>query len=444
MRLQALLKEKSNTADAVAGWVSSGDKIDYGMSIQQPDVFDAALAAQKDRLSDVTIRGTLSTRARQVIECDPEQQHFTFENWHFSGYDRKKFSQGLESYVPFNFGEGPHIYRQYRDVDMIVIKTTPMDEHGYFNYGATNTYVRATCDVAKRIVVETCTEMPHCYGTEGSIHISEVDAVIEGDNAPLFELPNAEITDLDRTVASYIVPLVQDGSCLQIGIGGMPNAVCSALAESDIKDLGIHTEMFVDGMVDLVEAGKITGWEKQTHRGKITYTFALGTKRTYDFIHKNDMCLSLPVDETNLTHVISANDNVVSINNCLQIDLSGQVASESSGYRHISGTGGQLQFVRGAVQSKGGLSFMCLSSRYKDADSNLAPRIVPGVAPGTIVTTPRSDVMYVVTEYGIVNLKGKSVSERALALISIAHPDDRETLHQQACENNILSKKHWS
>jgi acyl-CoA hydrolase len=444
MRLQALLKEKSNTADAVAGWVSSGDKIDYGMSIQQPDVFDAALAAQKDRLSDVTIRGTLSTRARQVIECDPEQQHFTFENWHFSGYDRKKFSQGLESYVPFNFGEGPHIYRQYRDVDMIVIKTTPMDEHGYFNYGATNTYVRATCDVAKRIVVETCTEMPHCYGTEGSIHISEVDAVIEGDNAPLFELPNAEITDLDRTFASYIVTLVQDGSCLQIGIGGMPNAVCSALAESDIKDLGIHTEMFVDGMVDLVEAGKITGWEKQTHRGKITYTFALGTKRTYDFIHKNDMCLSLPVDETNLTHVISANDNVVSINNCLQIDLSGQVASESSGYRHISGTGGQLQFVRGAVQSKGGLSFMCLSSRYKDADSNLAPRIVPGVAPGTIVTTPRSDVMYVVTEYGIVNLKGKSVSERALALISIAHPDDRETLHQQACENNILSKKHWS
>lgn len=441
--LQALLKEKTKSAGDVAAWVSSGDKVDYGMSIQQPDVFDAALAAQKDRLSDVTVRGTLSVKPRQVIECDPEQKHFTFENWHFSGYDRKKFDQGLVSYVPFNFGEGPHIYRNHREVDLVVLKTTPMDEHGYFNFAATNTYARATCDVATRIVVETCTEMPLCYCVEGAIHLSEVDAVIEGDNQSLFELPNAPISDLDRQVAGYIVPLIEDGSCLQIGIGGMPNAVCSALAESDVTDLGIHTEMFVEGMVDLVEAGKVTGWKKQTHRGKITYSFALGTQRTYDFIHKNDLCLSLSVDETNLPHIIARNDNVVSINNCLQIDLSGQVASESAGYRHISGTGGQLQFVRAAVQSEGGQSFMCLSSRYSDADGNPVSRITSGIIPGTVVTTPRSDVMYVVTEYGIVNLKGKSVSERALALISIAHPDDRETLHKQACEHKILSKKYW-
>lgn len=443
MPLQQLLKEKTCSAGTVASWVNSGDEVDYGMSIQQPDVFDAALAAQKSRLKDVTIRGMLSVVPRQVIECDPEQKHFTFENWHFSAYDRKKFSLGLESYVPFNFGEAPQIYRQYRKVDVVVIKTTAMDAHGFFNFGASNSYTRSICDVAKRIVVETCTEMPLCYSIEGTVHISEVDAVIDGDNKALFELPNAPITDLDRAVAAYIVPLVKDGSCLQIGIGGMPNAVCSALAESDIKDLGIHTEMFVDGMVDLVEAGKVTGWKKQTHRGKVIYTFALGTKRTYDFIHKNDACLSLPVDETNLTQHIAANDNVVSINNCLQIDLSGQVASESSGYRQISGTGGQLQFVRGAVQSKGGLSFMCLSSRYKDADGNPVSRIVPGISPGTVVTTPRSDAMYVVTEYGIVNLKGKSVPNRALALISIAHPDDREALHLQACENKILSKKYW-
>jgi len=444
MPLQKLLNEKKTTAETVASWVNSGNAIDYTMSVQQPDVFDAALAAQKDRLTDVTVRGTLSVSPRQVIECDPEQKHFTFENWHFSGYDRKKFDQGLESYVPFNFGEGPGIYREHREVDMVVIKTTPMDAHGFFNFGASNAYTRAICDVAKRIVVETCSEMPLCYATEGTVHITEIDAVIEGNNKPLFELPNAPITDLDRTVASYIVPLVKDGSCLQIGIGGMPNAVCSALTDSNIKDLGIHTEMFVDGMVDLVEAGKVTGWKKQTHRGKITYTFALGTKRTYDFVHKNDACLSLPVDETNLTEYIAVNDNVVSINNCLQVDLSGQVASESSGYRHISGTGGQLQFVRGAVQSKGGLSFMCLSSRFNDSNGNPVSRIVSGIAPGTVVTTPRSDVMYVVTEFGIVNLKGKSVSERALALISIAHPDDRDELHKQACENKVLSKKHWS
>lgn len=440
--IKELFNKKKLAATEVANWVNSGDFIDYGMSIQQPDVFDAALAEQKERLSDVTVRGTLSTVPRQVIEQDPEQQHFSFENWHFSGYDRKKFDQGLISYVPFNFGEGPAIYRQHRRVDLLVLKTSPMDEHGFFNFGATNTYSRAICDIAKRIVVETCTEMPHCYGTENAVHISEVAAVIEGDNKPLFELPNAEVSELDKKVASYITPLIKDGSCLQIGIGGMPNAVCSALASSDVKDLGIHTEMFVDGMVDLVEAGKVTGWHKQTFRGKIVYTFALGTKRTYDFIHKNESCISLPVDETNLPHKIAENDHVVSINNCLLIDLSGQVASESAGYRHISGTGGQLQFVRGAVQSKGGLSFMCLSSRYHDGSGNLVSRITAGLAPGTVVTTPRTDVMYVVTEFGIVNLKGKSVSERALLLISIAHPDDRAGLLELARENKFLLKKH--
>jgi len=440
--IRALLKQKLQSAKDVAKLVNTGDYIDYGMSIQQPDVFDAALADQKDRLTDITVRGTLTTVPRQVIEQDPEQQHFTFENWHFSGYDRKKFDQGLQSYIPFNFGEGPDIYRQHRRVDFLVLKTTPMDEHGFFNFGATNTYSRAIADIAKHIVVETCTEMPYCYGTENAVHISEISAVIEGDNKPLFELPNAETSDLDRQVASYITPLIKDGSCLQIGIGGMPNAVCSALASSDVKDLGIHTEMFVDGMVDLVEAGKITGWQKNSFRGKIVYTFALGTKRTYDFINNNEACISLPVDETNLPHKIAENDHVVSINNCLLIDLSGQVASESAGYRHISGTGGQLQFVRGAVLSKGGLSFMCLSSRYHNAKGDLVSRITVGLEPGTVVTTPRTDVMYVVTEYGIVNLKGKSVSERALALISIAHPDDREGLLQLARQNKLLLKKH--
>lgn len=443
MSLQALLQQKICSAEDVAYRVKSGDHVDYGMSVQQPDVFDAALAAQKDRLKNVTVRGTLSTQPRQVIEKDPDQKSFTFENWHFSGYDRKKFDQGLISYIPFNFGEGPYIYRNYREVDIVVLKTTPMDEHGFFNFGASNTYARASCDVAKVIVVETCTEMPLCFGTENCVHISEVAAVIEGDNKPLFELPSASISELDKKVASFITPLIKDGSCLQIGIGGMPNAVCSALAESSVKNLGIHTEMFVDGMVDLVEAGKVTGWHKQTYRGKIVYTFALGSKRAYDFINKNEACISLPVDETNLPHNIAKNHQVVSINNCVEVDLSGQVFSESSGHRHISGTGGQLQFVRGAVQSEGGQSFMCLSSRYTNAEGIPVSRITPGASPGSVTTTPRSDVMYVVTEYGIVNLKGKSVSERALALISIAHPDDRETLHQQARELKILSKKYW-
>ncbi len=443
MATQQMLKQKTKTASEVASLVKSGDRVDYGFGTTQPDLFDAALAEQKTRLRDVIVCGTLSVSPRQVVECDPEQKHFQFQNWHFSGYDRKKSEQGLMSYVPFNFGEGPEIYRKYLEVDMVVLKTTPMDKHGYFNFGVSNTFARACCDVAKKIVVETSTAIPVCYGSENSVHISEIEAVIEGDNAPLFELPSAPITDIDRKVADQIVPLIEDRSCLQIGIGGMPNAVCSALAHSDVKDLGIHTEMFVDGMVDLVEAGKVTGEYKQSYRGEIVYTFALGSQKMYDFLDGNEICVSIPVDETNLPDKIARNRKVVSINNCLQLDLSGQVASESNGYRHISGTGGQLQFVRGAVASEGGKSFMCLSSRFIDKEGNPVSRIVPGAIPGTVMTTPRTDVMYVVTEQGIVNLKGKSITERALALISLAHPDDRDELMRQAREYRIISRRYW-
>lgn len=443
MHIYALHAKKTKTAAQVASLINSGDSIDYGFTVCQPDLFDAALAEQKERLNNVIIRAALSCSPRQVVECDPEQKNFEFQNWHMSGYDRKKCAQGSMSYIPFNFGEGPEIYRKNLNVDFAILKTSPMDKHGYFNFGVANTYLRACCDVAKKIVVETSTEIPLCYGSQNTVHISEIEAVIEGNNAPLFELPSAAITDIDRAVADFIVPLIEDRSCLQIGIGGMPNAVCSALAHSDVKDLGIHTEMFVDGMVDLIEAGKVTGSYKQTYLGQIVYAFALGSKRMYDFIHKNEKCCSISVDETNLPIKISANDRVVSINNCLQIDLSGQVASESSGYRQISGTGGQLQFVRGAVASKGGKSFMCLSSRYVDKQGQTISRIVAGMSPGTVITTPRTDVMYVVTEYGIVNLKGKSINERALALISISHPDDRDALIQQARENKIITRKHY-
>lgn len=442
MPVQQMLQEKMVSVSEAVALVNSGDTIDYGFSVTQSDIFDTELAKQKDRLKDVIVRGTLSVAARQIIEQDPDQEHFEYQNWHFSGYDRKKSEQGVVSYIPFNFGEGPHIYREYLKTDVLVLKTSPMDQHGYFNFGVSNTFARACCDIAKKIIIETSSAIPVCYGNENTVHISEVAAVFQGDSAPLFELQSAPISDIDRQVADYIVPLIKDRSCLQIGIGGMPNAVCSALAHSTIKDLGIHTEMFVDGMVDLVEKGKVTGNYKQTYRGQIVYTFALGSKRTYDFIHKNALCVSIPVDETNLTNKIAQNDNVISINNCLQVDLTGQVASESNGHRQISGTGGQLQFVRGAVASKGGKSFICLSSRFMDKEGQPRSRIVPGLEEGTVVTTPRSDTMYVVTEFGIVNLKGKSISERALALISIAHPDDRESLLQQARDSGIVSRRY--
>lgn len=256
MSHQQMLTDKTKTATEVAATVKSGDRLDYGGGVSQPDVFDAALAERKGEVKDVVIRSLLTTRPRQVVEVDPDQESFVFESWHFSGYDRKIHKQGSASYVPFNFGECPDIYRRFMKVDLAIIKTTPMDQHGFFNFGATNSYIRAILDVADRIVVEVSDAVPHCAGVQADVHITEVEAVIEGDNKPLFELPSPPLTDIDRKVAEWIIPEISNGSCLQIGIGGMPNAVCAALVDSDIQDLGVNTEMFVDSMVALAEAGK--------------------------------------------------------------------------------------------------------------------------------------------------------------------------------------------
>src|SRR6185295_11969476 len=225
---------------------------------------------------------------------------------------------------------------------------------------------------------------------------------IEGDNAPAAELKNPPVTDVDHAVARLIAGEIEDGACLQIGIGAMPNAVCSLLLETGEGDLGVHTEMLTDGIIDLYKAGQVTGARKRLNPGKLAFTFALGSRELYAAINRNDDMLCCPVDYTNAPHIIMQNDDVASINNTTQIDLQGQAASESDGHRHISGTGGQLQFVRGAYASKGGKSFICLSSTYEQKGERRS-RIVLNLTPGNVVTTPRSDVMFVVTEYGIVN-----------------------------------------
>jgi acyl-CoA hydrolase len=232
---------------------------------------------------------------------------------------------------------------------------------------------------------------------------------------------------------------IDDGDCLQIGIGGMPNAVCSLLKDSGKKDLGIHTEMLTDGIIDLYRAGLLTCARKQLDPGKIVYSFGLGSRPLYDALHENPDFHCCPVDYTNLPQMIMQNRNMVAINNTTQIDLTGQAASESDGLRHISGTGGQLQFLRGAYASPGGRSFLCLSSTY-DKKGDRRSRIALHLTRGNTVTAPRTDLMYVVTEYGIVNLKGKSVPERAQALISIAHPDFREELEREAYEHRLIPR----
>ena len=281
--------------------------------------------------------------------------------------------------------------------------------------------------------------LPHVYGVDNGVHESRVDYVITGDNAPLFELPSPPVTDADRAVGALIADEIEDGACLQIGIGGMPNAVCASLIESGVRDLGIHTEMLTDGLIDLYRSGQVTGSRKQLDPGKIVFSFTLGSQSTYDALDRNDDVACCPAEYTNLPHIVMQNDRVVAINSTTQIDLQGQAASESDGHRHISGTGGQLQFVRGAYASSGGKSFICMPSTY-EKHGDRRSRVVLELTPGNIVTTPRTDMMYVVTEYGCVNLKGKTVAERATAMISLAHPDFREELERGAREHQLIPR----
>lgn len=314
-----------------------------------------------------------------------------------------------------------------------------MDSHGYFNFGPSASHLGACCERAQVIIVEVNENMPRCLGgKENGIHISEVDMIIQGDNPSIAEMGGAAAaTDVDQAVAKLIVEEIPDGACLQLGIGGMPNAVGSMIAESDLKDLGVHTEMYVDAFVDISKAGKITGARKNIDRFRQTYAFAAGTKKLYDFLDDNPECMSAPVDYTNDIRSISALDNFISINNTVDIDLYGQVNAESAGTKNISGAGGQLDFVLGAYLSPGGKSFICCSSTFQNKQGELVSRIRPTLADGSIVTDTRANVHYFVTEYGKVNLKGLSTWQKAEALISVAHPQFRDELIKEAEKMNI-------
>jgi len=428
------------SAEEAAALVGSGDWLDYGAVLAQPDAFDEALAERIDELSNVNIRGCLSVSARAVLEADPEREHFNFFNWHLGGYDRKQCDAGRQNYIPCNLGEIPDYYRRFIDPpELMVIKTCPVDADGYFNFSAANLWHGAVASRAKIVIVETDPALPYVHGIENGLHTSQVDYVIEGGGQPVPELPNPAPSDADRAVARLIAAEIEDGACLQIGIGAMPNAVCSLLVESGVRNLGIHTEMLTDGIIALYEAGVATGSAKSSHPGKIVCSFGLGSKKLYDAIDHNPDISCQPVELTNLPHLIMQNDRLMTINNTTQMDLQGQAASESSGHRHISGSGGQLQFVRGGYASNGGKSFVCMSSTY-ERDGVRSSRIVLDLTPGNIVTAPRSDMMFVVTEHGLVNLKGKSIPERAKAMISLAHPDFRESLEREARTNGLIPR----
>ena len=319
-----------------------------------------------------------------------------------------------------------------------MISVAPMDNKGFFNFSMVNCTTRAILDAADLIILEVNEHMPHVYGgQEDCIHISEVDVVVEGEHKPLAQLPVPPATEIDEKIASLLLPHIPDGATIQLGIGGMPNSVGKLMAESDLKDLGMHTELLSDGFVDLYEAGKLTNSRKTLHRGKGVFGIALGSQRLYDWVGENQGLLSFPMDYVNQPSVMAQMENMISINNCIAIDLYGQVSSESAGTRHISGTGGQLDFSTGAYDAPGGKGFICMTSSYRDKAGNLKSRILPKFTEGDIITTPRTQAFYIVTEYGIVNLAGRSTWERAELLISLAHPDFRDELIAAADKQKI-------
>ena len=442
MDYKAMYSQKLTTAAEAVKVVKNGDWVDYGWCVGTPDVLDREMAKRLPDMYDVNFRGGVLMRVPEIYKIENPAEHMTWNSWHMSGIERKFIATGAGFYGSMRYSELPRFYREHiGHVDVAMLQVAPMDNHGYFSFGPQASHLRAICDVAQIIIVEVNENMPRTLGgMEDCIHISEVDMVVEGDNAPMPEMGSVPATEVDKKVAEIIVPEIPNGACLQLGIGGMPNTVGSMIADSDLKDLGVHTEMYVDAFVDISMAGKINGSKKRIDRGRQAYAFAAGTKKLYDFLDDNPQCASVPVDYTNDVGVIAQIDNFISINNAVDIDLYGQVNAESAGIKQISGTGGQLDFVMGAYLSKGGKSFICLSSTFKQKEGTVASRIRPTLSNGSIVTDTRSSVHYIVTEFGMVCLKGKSSWERAEALISIAHPDFREQLIADAEKMHIWKR----
>jgi itaconate CoA-transferase len=440
MDFTALYKSKLTTTAEAVGRIASGVNLSIGMAMTEPPALlkalaDRAAAGKVDNLKVYYCESTRvagSTILRYEL-LDRIRPYCMF----ISAVERALIKKGMQdggrkvvNYVPSNFSHFPRVLTEHVGIDTFLVTVSPMDRHGYFTFGTGNDYSSKVARAARHLIVEVNEHMPRVYGSLAQLHVSEVDAIVE-NHVPLPELPVNETEPEDAAIGKMIAEMVPDGACLQMGVGALPNLVCSQLHGR--KDLGIHTEALCPGMIDLIEAGVVTNRRKRLNPGKTVYTFAMGQKAMYDFLDDNPSVESHPVDYVNDPNVIAQNDNVVSINAALQINLSGEVNAEHLLGHQYSATGGQLDFVRGAYASRGGKSLIaCHATAAKGKASRIVARL------DGPVTTPRIDTHIVVTEFGWLDLKGKSSTERAKALIALAHPQFRDGLTTAAREMHLI------
>jgi len=433
----AAYRAKLRTPDEAVKVVQSGDWIDYTTNVGFPMLLDEALAKRKEELWDVKIRGNLIFGPIQTVESDPTREHFMYNSWHYSSYERKLSDKGLCNFIPMIFRNVAPYYRHFLTVNVAMMCVTPMDKHGYFNLSCAGGIAKSILDKADVVILEVNEHLPRILGGyDECIHIDEVNIVVEGEHPPLPEFPLTPPSPEEMLVAEHIIPHIVDGATLQLGIGTLPNVVGARLAQSNVKNLGMHTELCGDAYYELHRAGKLTNRLKTIHKDKGMLGLAFGSRTLYDWIDENPSVTVCPLEYVNSPETISKLDNMISINNCIAVDLYGQISSESSSTRHISGTGGQLDFLTGAAMSKGGKAFICMTSTFKNKDGTLESRVRPNFC-GDIVTGPRSQAYYVVTEYGAVNLTGLTTWERAERIISIAHPTFRDGLIAEAEQKKI-------
>ncbi len=400
----------------------------HGMASGEPPALLGAIAdrVRRRELRDLKVYSLLPMQNAATTILSPDLAGLILPHcWFVSGADRDQVRTGKHVFVPNQFHQIPRLIRDFMEVDVTISTVSPMDQAGFFSFGTVNDYITTAARHCQRLIVEVNRHMPRVFG-ESLLHVSEVDAIVEHD-APLVELiPNPPKPEAE-TIGRLIAAMVPDGATLQLGLGGIPNAVCHYLEGH--KDLGIHSELMCPGMVHLIKKGVITGRRKNLHPRKHVFTNALGDREMYEFMHDNPSMESYRVSYTNKPSVIAANDNMISINSTLEVDLLGQCNSEFMGGFEFSGTGGQLDYVRGAFNSKGGKSIIAF---YSTAHNGEVSRVVPRFDPGTVVTTPRMDTHYLVTEFGVVNVMGKSSRERALEIVKLAHPKFRDHLMAEA------------